>query len=174
VRNGHRIGIVGKGPCPGHRKEVEKSRTETLVLVPVRVGWKVFPVRGPVADPSALLRGSGSGEMGDPSIDPPDCIDDIGAICGDLVTNKKILRNRLLHPFFKPTLFFNRPPVVTDLPHLIKGFIHRLAEAWSGNEKNQEENKKGHVSIFKRIREDCQPFESSALSFNPFNPIALT
>jgi hypothetical protein len=135
------------------------------------MGWKVLPVRGPVADPSALLRGSGSRKMGDPGIDPPDCIDDIGAICRDLVANEKILGNRLLHPFFKPPLFLKRPPTITDLPHLIRGFVYRLAETGSGYEKNQEKNKKQHVSLFKRIREDCQPFDSSALSFHS---IALT
>jgi hypothetical protein len=39
---------------------------------------------------------------------------------------------------------------------LIRRFIQRLAEAWRGGEKNQEENERKHYSILKRMIEDCQ------------------
>jgi hypothetical protein len=71
-----------------------------------------------VADPFAIRCGSGSGKMGDPGIDPSDRIDGIRTIRGDLVADEEIFRNRFLHPFFKPMLFFNRPPAVTDFPDL--------------------------------------------------------
>jgi hypothetical protein len=94
--------------------------------------------------------------MGDPGIDPSDRIDGIRTIRGDLVADEEILRNRFLHPFFKPMLFFNRPPAVTDFPDLIRGFIQRLAEARGGDKKCQKENKKRHGSILKRMAADCQ------------------
>ena len=94
--------------------------------------------------------------MGDPGIDPSDRIDSIRTIRGDLIANEEIFRNRFLHPFFKLTLFFDRPPAIADFPELIRGLVGRLAKAWSGEEKNQKENQKGHGSIFKRMNKDCQ------------------
>jgi hypothetical protein len=107
------------------------------------MGWKMLPVRGPVADPFAIRCGSSSRKMGDPGIDPSDCIDGIRTIRGDLVANEEILCNRFIHPFFKSMLFFNRPPAIADFPDLIRGFIQRLAEARHGDKKCQKENKKG-------------------------------
>jgi hypothetical protein len=117
--------------------------------------------------------------MGDPGIDPSDCIDRIRTIRGDPVTNEKIFRNRLIHPFFKPMLFFNRPPPITDFPDLIRGLkllarrtgvpghvpaVKRLAEAGGRNKKNQKEKEKGHRLILKRRREDCQQEERGKFS----------
>jgi hypothetical protein len=102
-------------------KHIEQGSTETLVLVPLQVGWKMLPVRGPVSDESAVRRGTRSRKMGDPGIDPSDCIDGIGTIRGDPVTDEKIFRNRLIHPFFEPTFFFNRPPAIPDFPDWIRG-----------------------------------------------------
>jgi hypothetical protein len=109
-----------------------------------------------VADQSAIPGGSGSGKMGDPSIDPSHRINSIRTIRGNLVANEEIFRNSFLHPFFKPTLFFNRPPAMANLPDLIRGFIQHLAEAWSGDNNNQKENKTKHNFILKRMIEDCQ------------------
>jgi hypothetical protein len=120
-----------------------------------------------VAYPFAIPCGSGSGKMDDPGINPSDRIDGIRTIRGDIVANEKILRNRFIHPFFKPMLFFNRPPAITDFPNLIRGFIQCLAEAWSGGKKDQDENKKRHHSILKRMTEDCQQEERAKLRGPP-------
>jgi len=129
VRNADGIGIEGKSPCPGLRKDVEKGGTETLVMLPLRVGWKMVPVRGPVADQFAILCDGGSRKMSDPCIDPPDRIRDIRAISWGLVADKKIFRNIFINPFSEPILFFNRPSVEADCPDLIRGFIQGLARA---------------------------------------------
>jgi hypothetical protein len=121
-----------------------------------------------VADPFALPCGSGSGKMGDPGINPSDRIDGIRTIRGDLVANEEILRNRFIHPFFKPMLFFNRPSAIADFPDLIREFIRRLAEARSGDKNDQKENKKRHSSILKRMIEDCQQRERAKLSVTYF------
>jgi hypothetical protein len=94
--------------------------------------------------------------MGDPGINPSHRIDGIRTIRGDLVANEEILRNRFLRPFFKPTLFFDRPPAIADFPDLIRGFIQRLTEARRGDKDYEKENDKKHGCILKRIREDCQ------------------
>jgi hypothetical protein len=83
-----------------------------------------------VADQSSIPGGRGSGKMVDPGIDPSDRINGIRTIRGDLVTNKKILRHRFIHPFSKLIFFFNRPSAIADFPNLIRGIIERLAEAW--------------------------------------------
>jgi hypothetical protein len=159
-------------------KEVEQGSTETLVLVPLWVGWKMLPVRGPVADESAVRRGRCSRKMGDSGIDPSDRIDGIGTICGDPVTDEKIFRNRLLHPFFEPTLFFDCPPAIPDFPDWIRGLkllahrerlpghipaIQRLAGTWIRDKKYQKESKEGHCPILKRKAEDCQHEERGNL-----------
>ena len=108
-----------------------------MVLLPLRVGWKMLPVLGPVADHSAIFCGSGSGKMSDSCIDPADRIKDIRAIGLGLVTNKKIFRNIFINPSSKPLLFFSRPSVRADCPDLIGGFIQGLARARRGNKHNQ-------------------------------------
>jgi hypothetical protein len=123
----------------------------------------MLPVCGPVADPFAIRCGSGSGKVGDPGIDPPNRIDGIRTIRGDPVANEEILCDRFFHPFFKPTLFFNRPSAIADFPDLIRGLIQRLAEAWRGDKKCQKENKKMHCSIFNRMTADCQQRERAKL-----------
>jgi hypothetical protein len=90
----------------------------------------MLPFGGPVADQSAILGGRGSGKMVDPGIDPSDRINSIRTIRGDLVTNKKILRNCFIHPFSKPIFFINRPSAIANFPDLIRGIIELLAEAW--------------------------------------------
>jgi hypothetical protein len=80
--------------------------------------------------------------MVDPGIDPSDRINGICTIRGDFVTNKKIFCNIFIHPFSKLIFFFNRPPLITDFPDLIRGFIQHLAEAWCGNKDNQKKNKR--------------------------------
>jgi hypothetical protein len=111
-----------------------------------------------MANPFAFLCCSGSGKMGDPCINPSDRVDSIRTIRRNLVAKEEILRHRFFHPFFKPMLFFNRPPAISDFPDLIRGFIQRLAETRSGNKKYQKKDKKRHCYILKRITEDCQPF----------------
>jgi len=59
--------------------------------------------------------------MVDPGIDPTDGIDSIRTIGGDPMANKETLCNRFIHPFFKPMLFFNRPPAIANFPDLIRG-----------------------------------------------------
>ena len=76
-----------------------------------------------MADQFAVPCGSGSRKMVDPGINPSDRVDDIRTIRGDLGADEKILRYRFFYPFFKPTLFFNRPPAIPDFPELIRGFI---------------------------------------------------
>jgi hypothetical protein len=39
---------------------------------------------------------------------------------------------------------------------LIHRFIQHLTEAWSGDKNDQQENKKRHSSILRKIPEDCQ------------------
>jgi hypothetical protein len=73
--------------------------------------------------------------MVDPGIDPSDRIDGIRTIRGDPVANEEILCDCLIHPFFKPTLFFNRPTAITNFPDLIRGFIQRLADARRGDKE---------------------------------------
>ena len=119
----------------------------------------MFPIRRPVADQFPVFCGSGSRKMGDPGVNPSDRVDGICAIRWDFVGDKKILCNRFLHPFFKPTLLFDCPSAIAHFPDLISGFIRRLTEGWSGNKKNQRENQKRHGSILKRMIEDCQPRE---------------
>jgi hypothetical protein len=109
---------------------MEKGSTETFVSMPFRVGRKMIPVGGPVADQFSLPGGRGSGKIVDPGIDPSDCINSIRTIRGNLVTNKKILRHRFIHPFSKPIFFFNRPSVIADFPDLIGGIMECLTEAW--------------------------------------------
>ena len=146
----------------------------------------MFPIRGPVTDPSAFPCRSSSGKMVDPGINPSDRINSIRAIRRDLVADEEILGNRFIHPFFIPALFFNRPATIADLPDLIRRFpnlicrfpnlirrlfqhlaealirrfIQHLTEAWSGDKDDQQENKKWHNSILRRLSEDCQPFDS--------------
>jgi hypothetical protein len=74
-----------------------------------------------VADQFAVRCGRCSGKMGDPGIDPTDRIDRIGTIRGDPVADEEIFRDRFVHPFFEPMLFFNRPSAIADFPDLIMG-----------------------------------------------------
>jgi hypothetical protein len=104
----------------------------------------MFPVRGPVADPFAIRCGRSSGKMSDPGINPSDRIDGIRTIRRDPVANEEIFRNCFFHLFFKPVLFFNRPPAIADVPDLLRRFIRRLAETRGGDKKCQKENKKRH------------------------------
>jgi hypothetical protein len=106
------------------------------------MGWKMLPVLRPVADQFAVLCRSGSGKICDPGINPSDRIGDICTIRGDFVTHEKIFRNIFINPFSKLIFFFNRPPVITDFPDLIRGFIDHLAEAWGGDKDNQKESEK--------------------------------
>src|SRR5512143_811056 len=92
-RNADGIRIERKSPCPGLRKDVKKGSMKPLVVLPLRVGWKMFPLRGPVADHLASLRSSRSGKMSDAGINPSDCIDGIRAIGWGPVANKEIFRN---------------------------------------------------------------------------------
>ncbi len=108
-----------------------------MVMLPLRVGWKMLPVFGPVADQFAILCSSGSRKMGDPCIDPSDRIRDIRAVDWGPVAKEKVLRNIFIHPFSKPILFFNRPSVEADFPDLIRGFIQRLARARRWDKDNQ-------------------------------------
>jgi hypothetical protein len=96
--------------------------------------------------------------MGDPGIDPSDCVDGIRTIRGNPVVNEEILMNRLIHPFCKSLLFFSRPSAVADFPDLIRGFIQRLAEArWGAKDHYRDsEDKEKHSPMFTRIAEDCQ------------------
>ena len=128
-RNADGIGVEREGSRPRLPKDVEKGSTETFVPLPLRVRWKMLPLRGPVAHQFAVRCGRCSGEMGDPGIDPPDRIDRIRTIRGDPVTDKEIIRNRFIHPFFEPMLFFNHPSAIADFPDLIGGMIERLAKA---------------------------------------------
>ena len=116
----------------------------------------MLPVRGPVADQFTLLGGGGSRKVGHPGINPPDRIDGIRTIRGDVVANEEIFRNIFLHPFFKTALFFNRPAPIADFPDLVRGFTRRLAETRSRGKKDQGKNEKGHGPILKRMAEDCQ------------------
>jgi hypothetical protein len=102
--------------------------------------------------------------MGDSGINPSDRIDGIRTIRRDPVTSEEILRNRFIHPFFEAMLFFDRPPVIADLPDLIRGFIQGLTETGSGNKKYQKESKKRHRSILKRMTEHCQQRKKGAHS----------
>jgi hypothetical protein len=67
--------------------------------------------------------------MLDSGINPSDRIDSIRTIRGDIIANEEILGNRFIRPFFKPMLFFNRPPAIADFPDLVRGFIQGLARA---------------------------------------------
>jgi hypothetical protein len=83
--------------------------------------------------------------MVDPGINPTDRIDSIRTIRGDLIADEEIFRNRFIHPFFKPALFFKRPAPIADFPDLIGGFpdlirifIQRLADARSRDKNDQK------------------------------------
>jgi hypothetical protein len=102
-----------------------------------------------MADPSAIPCGSSRRKLGDPRINPSDRIDGIRTIRGDLVADEKIFRDRFIHPFFKPMLFFHRPTTIADLPDLVRRLTQRLAGARSGDKKNQKEDEKRHVPILK-------------------------
>ena len=54
-------GLRGEDPYPSLPKEVEKGSTETFVPVPLGVGWKTLPVRGPVPIclPSVMVAAAG-------------------------------------------------------------------------------------------------------------------
>jgi hypothetical protein len=107
---------------------MEKGGTETFVPVPLRMGGKMLPVRGPVTDLPPIQGGGSSRKMGDSGIDPTDGIDNIRTIGGDLIANEEILRDRFIHPFFKPTFFVNRPAPIADFPDLIRRLrllVHR-------------------------------------------------
>ena len=132
---------------PRLRKEIEKGGTETLVLVPLRVGWKMLPLRGPVADQLAIPGRRRSREMEYPGIDPSKPIDDICTVRGDLMADEKVFPHVFIHPFPELVLLFNRPSPVPDLPDLIRGLIDRLAEAWTGHNKDQKEHQQGNASL---------------------------
>jgi hypothetical protein len=54
-------GLRGEGPYPSLPKEAEKGSTETFVPVPLGVGCKTLPVRGPVPIclPSVMVAAAG-------------------------------------------------------------------------------------------------------------------
>ncbi len=83
---------------------------------------------GPVADEFIVLcRGRGR-KMGDPGIDPAKRIGDIGTIDRNLIADEEIFGDILLDPF--PELDFLRkgPTPVGNLPDLLGGLLHNLAE----------------------------------------------
>jgi hypothetical protein len=66
--------------------------------------------------------------MGDPCVDPPHRIRDIGTVDGDFITDKKILRDILLDPSSKSMLLLNRPPTISHLPDLKGRFLGGLCK----------------------------------------------
>ncbi len=131
----------------------------------------MLPIRGPMAHQSAVLCSSGSRKMVDPGVNPSDRIDGICTIRGDLGTDEEILRYGFIDPLSKPVLFFNRPPAIADFPKLIRGFIRPLAEAWSGD-KNNQENEKRHRPYLKECEKIVNE-ENDLKSEAPSNDLNL-
>jgi hypothetical protein len=97
--------------------------------------------------------------VGNPRIDPSNRIGDIGTVDGDLITDKKILRDVLFDPFSESTLFLNSPSTVPHFPYLKWGFFHGPCERESREEEDEESHQKAHGSIIRRLAESCQQGE---------------
>ena len=82
--------------------------------------------------------------MGDPCIDPPDGIRNIGAIDRDLVADEEILGDILFDPFCKSTFLFKGPPTVSNRPDLLRGFRDRLAERGGRENEEKKQDEEGH------------------------------
>ena len=86
--------------------------------------------------------------MGDPCINPPGRIRDIGTIHGNFVTDEKVLRDILLDPFAELSLILRGPPALPHLPDLMRGLVQRLAERRGRDEDNNRESQKETHNLY--------------------------
>jgi len=154
--NPDRIGVEGKGPGGRLGKHMEKGGPESAIFVPLKIRRQFPPCRGPMADELSVLGCSGGGKMGDARINPSNRIGDIGAIHGDLITNKEILRHVFPHPFAKLKLLFSGPSAIPYFPYLKRGFLRSIREGESRKEENEKSHDEAHDSILRTLLENCQ------------------
>ena len=83
--------------------------------------------------------------MSDSRINPPDGIGNVSTIDGDTVSDEKIFRHILFHPFPISVLLLNGPSTVPHSPDLKTRFLHRLTERERGKE-DQKQDEKGHIT----------------------------
>ena len=97
--NSDRISVERKGSGRRFIEHEEKGGSEALILVPLRMGGQMSPMGGPVANQFIVLCRGRCREMGDPGIDPPDRIRNIGTIDRDFMADEEIFGDILLNPF---------------------------------------------------------------------------
>jgi hypothetical protein len=116
---------------------MDEGFPETPILMPLGMGRQTSPLGCPVTDHFKIFCCSGSREMRNPCINPPDGVRDICAIDRDIVADEEIFRDILFDPFSISNLLLNAPSTISNRPDLLMGFRDRLAERGSG-EKDEK------------------------------------
>jgi hypothetical protein len=118
---------------------------ETPILMPLGMGRQTSPLGCPVTDHFKIFCCSGSREMRNPCINPPDGIRDICAIDRDIVADEEIFRDILFDPFSISNLLFNAPSTISNRPDLMRRFLHGRVKRGSGGEDEKEQDQEGHA-----------------------------
>jgi len=126
------ISVERKGSGGRLRKHIEKGFPKSDILVPLRMGWKMSPIRRPVAYEFVILCGRRRRKMSNPGINPSHRIGNICTVYRNFMTDEKIFRDIFFNPFPKLMFLFNRPLTIIHLPDLKGGFLDCLAEGRSG------------------------------------------
>jgi hypothetical protein len=124
---------------------MEEGLPETAILMPLGMGRQTFPLGCPVTDHFKILCCSGSRQVRNPCIDPPDGIRDISAIDRDIVADEEIFCDIFFDPFSISNLLLNAPSPISNRPDLIRRFLHALAERGSREKDEKEQDQEGHA-----------------------------
>jgi hypothetical protein len=117
-----------------------------------------------VTDQFSVFGCGSCGQSGNPRINPPDGVRDIGAVNRDAIADEKIFGEVFFNPSGIILLLFNRPAPFSHFPGLQRGFHGRLAKGREWNDEQEKQDKNFHNPILKRLREYCQLQPSTHLT----------
>jgi len=92
-------------------------------------------------------------ELGNPCINPPNGIRDIGAVNRYFMLDKKIFRDIGLDPLGEIDFFLDTPPPLSNLPDLMGGLNVHFTQSGANRKEEQKENEKFHGDNIKKIDE---------------------